>query len=127
MALTALFTGASGLSANSTALDVVGNNLANLNTTGYKTQRTLFKDQVYQLINPGSSGSGTAGVISVRPEFGFRGKAKGTATSGLRPARGMSLAYVCTFPIRRFSDVRSCLSLFDAVESTRERATCNGD
>ena len=61
MALTALFTGASGLSANSTALDVVGNNLANLNTTGYKTQRTLFKDQVYQLINPGSAGSGTTG------------------------------------------------------------------
>lgn len=58
MALTALFTGASGLAANSTALDVVGNNLANLNTTGYKTQRTLFKDQVYQLLDFGSSGDG---------------------------------------------------------------------
>jgi flagellar hook protein FlgE len=56
MALTALFTGSSGLQANSTALDVVGNNLANLNTTGYKTQRTLFKDQVYQLLNAGSAG-----------------------------------------------------------------------
>lgn len=61
MALTALFTGASGLTANSTALDVVGNNLANLNTTGYKTQRTLFRDQVYQLISSGSAGNGTTG------------------------------------------------------------------
>ncbi len=57
MALNALFVGASGLSANSTALDVVGNNLANLNTTGYKTQRTLFKDVVYQTLNAGSSSS----------------------------------------------------------------------
>lgn len=61
MALTALFTGASGLSANSTALDVVGNNLANLNTTGYKTQRTLFRDQVYQIISSGSAGSTSVG------------------------------------------------------------------
>lgn len=59
MALTALFTGASGLQANSTALDVVGNNLANLNTTGYKTQRTLFRDQVYQLLDAGSAGNGS--------------------------------------------------------------------
>jgi flagellar hook protein FlgE len=58
MALTALFTGASGLVANSTALDVVGNNLANMNTTGYKTQRTMFKDLVYQQLDFGSAGDG---------------------------------------------------------------------
>src|SRR6266545_4609664 len=61
MALTALFTGSTGLQANSAALDVVGNNLANLNTTGYKTQRTLFKDLVYQTLNPGSAPTATAG------------------------------------------------------------------
>jgi flagellar hook protein FlgE len=61
MALTALFTGSTGLQANSSALDVVGNNLANLNTTGYKTQRTLFKDLVYQTLNPGSAPSGSLG------------------------------------------------------------------
>jgi flagellar hook protein FlgE len=59
VALTALFTGVSGLAANSTALDVVGHNLANMNTTGYKNQRVLFKDQVYQLIDFGSSGTGS--------------------------------------------------------------------
>jgi flagellar hook protein FlgE len=61
MGLTALFTGASGLDANSFALDVVGNNLANLNTTGYKSQTTLFKDAVYQTLNPGSAPSGGSG------------------------------------------------------------------
>jgi flagellar hook protein FlgE len=72
MALTALFTGSSGLQANSTALDVVGNNLANLNTTGYKNQRTLFKDQVYQLLNFGSSGDGAnnGGQNSAQVGFG---------------------------------------------------------
>jgi flagellar hook protein FlgE len=61
MSLTALFTGSTGLSANSAALDVVGNNLANLNTTGYKTQRTLFKDLVYQTLSPGSAPTATTG------------------------------------------------------------------
>ena len=61
MALNALFVGSSGLSANSTALDVVGNNLANLNTTGYKTQRTLFKDVVYQTLNSGSGSTQQVG------------------------------------------------------------------
>jgi flagellar hook protein FlgE len=72
MALTALFTGSSGLQANSTALDVVGNNLANLNTTGYKAQRTLFKDQVYQLLDFGSAGDGgvNGGENSAQVGFG---------------------------------------------------------
>jgi len=46
----------SGLNASSTALSVIANNLANLNTVGFKTQRTLFQDLFYQQI--GTSGSG---------------------------------------------------------------------
>lgn len=61
MGITALFTGATGLQANSTALDVVGNNLANLNTVGYKSQRTLFQDAVYQALSPGSPGTANSG------------------------------------------------------------------
>lgn len=58
MALTALFTGASGLTTFSRALDVVGNNLANMNTSGYKSQRAQFKDLVYQQLDFGSAGDG---------------------------------------------------------------------
>ncbi|MFM8273674.1 MAG: flagellar hook-basal body complex protein, partial [Gemmata sp.] len=61
MALNALFVGASALTANSTALDIVGNNIANLNTTGFKSQRTLFKDMLYQTTNPGSGATATGG------------------------------------------------------------------
>lgn len=61
MALSALFTGSTGLQANSNNLDTVGNNLANLNTTGYKAQRMVFKDLVYQTLNPGSAPAGSLG------------------------------------------------------------------
>lgn len=40
----ALFAGVSGLRAHQEMLDVVGNNLANLNTTGFKAQRFRFAD-----------------------------------------------------------------------------------
>jgi len=46
----------SGLTAESTALSAIANNLANLNTVGYKDTRVDFKDLFYQTI--GSSGSG---------------------------------------------------------------------
>jgi flagellar hook protein FlgE len=38
----AMFTGLSGLSANARRLDVIGNNIANVNTTAYKSNRMLF-------------------------------------------------------------------------------------
>jgi flagellar hook protein FlgE len=48
----------SGLQAESVALNTIGNNLANLNTTAYKEQTTSFDDLFYQEI--GKSGSGNA-------------------------------------------------------------------
>lgn len=53
----------SGLQANSDALSVTANNLANLNTIGYKTQRPLFEDLFYQQI--GTSGDGNAEQVGV--------------------------------------------------------------
>jgi flagellar hook protein FlgE len=64
MALNAIFAGVTGLSANSQFLDVVGNNLANSSTTGFKSQRVLFKDLVYQTLNGGSAPSGESGAVN---------------------------------------------------------------
>lgn len=48
MALTStLFTGLSGLNVNQTRLNVVGNNIANINTVAFKSSRALFKPQFY--------------------------------------------------------------------------------
>ena len=48
MAIVALHSAATGLSAMSTAIDVISNNLANVNTTGYKDLRCNFQDLIYQ-------------------------------------------------------------------------------
>jgi flagellar hook protein FlgE len=46
----------SGLDADSTALNTIANNLANMNTNGFKSQTTNFSDLFYQQV--GSNGSG---------------------------------------------------------------------
>jgi flagellar hook protein FlgE len=46
-------TALSGLNANSTAIDVIGNNLANLNTPGFKASAVSFHDLVTQSIGAG--------------------------------------------------------------------------
>src|SRR5947209_1876888 len=53
----------SGLDANSAALSAISNNLANLNTVGYKTSDTEFHDLFYQ--NLAVSGDGSPVQVGV--------------------------------------------------------------
>lgn len=53
--LTAFSSALSALSADSTAISVVGNDLANLNTTGYKASTVDFQDLMYETLSGGSS------------------------------------------------------------------------
>jgi flagellar hook protein FlgE len=63
--LRSLFSGISGLRAHQTMLDVTGNNIANVNTTGYKASQTQFQDTLSQVVQ---SASGTqAGVGGTNP------------------------------------------------------------
>lgn len=48
MAIMALHSAASGMKAQDTKLDVVANNLANVNTVGFKQSRVNFEDLLYQ-------------------------------------------------------------------------------
>ena len=61
-----------GLQADTVALNTIGNNLANLNTTAFKTQSTTFSDLFYQSI--GTSGSGDSLQVGVGTQV------SGTAT-----------------------------------------------
>ncbi|GGG81706.1 flagellar hook protein FlgE [Edaphobacter dinghuensis] len=56
-------TALSGLSADSVALNTIGNNLANLNTTAFKKQTTNFEDLFYQQI--GENGANDAIQVGV--------------------------------------------------------------
>ncbi len=54
MATIALHSAATGLSALNTALDVISNNLANVNTPGFKSSRANFQDLLYaERVQPG--------------------------------------------------------------------------
>lgn len=49
-----LWTGASGMIAQQTNVDVIANNIANVNTTGFKKQRVNFQDLFYDIqVTPG--------------------------------------------------------------------------
>lgn len=51
----ALWTGASGMAAQQTNVDVIANNIANVNTTGFKRQRANFQDLYYDVaVAPGA-------------------------------------------------------------------------
>lgn len=51
----ALYSSATGMNAQELNIDVISNNLANVNTTGYKKSRADFQDLVYQyLLEPGA-------------------------------------------------------------------------
>lgn len=49
MAITALHAAATGMQAQDTKLDVLANNLANVNTAGFKRSRVNFEDLMYQI------------------------------------------------------------------------------
>lgn len=49
--LRAMYSGISGMRANQLKLDVIGNNIANVGTTGFKVSRTRFQDMLSQNVN----------------------------------------------------------------------------
>jgi flagellar hook protein FlgE len=58
---TSLLTGLSGLTANSRRLEVIGNNIANVNTTAYKSNRLLFAPALSRNLSLGTAPSAASG------------------------------------------------------------------
>ena len=63
--LRSLDSGISGLQAHQTMLDVTANNIANVNTTGFKSSSTQFEDTLSQMLH--SAGGSNAVVGSTNP------------------------------------------------------------
>ncbi len=57
----AMFSGISGMLAFKSSLDVIGNNIANVNTTAFKSGRATFKETLSQTIKGASAPSGGTG------------------------------------------------------------------
>ncbi len=63
--LRSLFSGISGLRSHQTMMDVVANNIANVNTTGFKSSNVIFEDTLSQIIR--SAGAPGAGIGGTNP------------------------------------------------------------
>jgi len=59
-----LFSAVSGLRNNQEWLDVIGNNIANSNTPGFKSSQVVFQDILSQTLSAGSAPSGNLGGIN---------------------------------------------------------------
>jgi len=71
--LRSLFSGISGLHAHQQMMDVTGNNIANVNTTGYKASQTTFQDTLSQLVRgAGGPTTGTGGTNPAQVGLGVR-------------------------------------------------------
>ncbi|NSL51178.1 flagellar basal body rod protein FlgG [Calidifontibacillus erzurumensis] len=62
--LRSMYSGISGMKNFQIKLDVIGNNIANVNTYGYKKGRTTFKDMVSQSISGSSAPGDTRGGVN---------------------------------------------------------------
>ena len=60
----AMYAAISGLKSHMNKLNVIGNNIANVNTYGYKTARMTFRESMYTTVTAGSNGGETTGGIN---------------------------------------------------------------
>lgn len=64
--LRSMYSGVSGMKGFQTKLDVIGNNIANVNTTGFKSSRVMFKDILSQTSAGASAPSDTGGGTNAK-------------------------------------------------------------
>lgn len=70
----AMFTAATGMVAQQTTIDTIANNLANVNTTGFKKSRVNFQDLLYESVRPpgGETANGNTVPEGVQLGHGVR-------------------------------------------------------
>jgi flagellar basal-body rod protein FlgG len=90
----ALSIAATGMAAQQTNVEVIANNLANMNTTAFKTQNAAFEDLLYQNVEqPGAQSSDTGSLVpngiqlgsGVRTAAVYRITTQGAMTSTTNP------------------------------------------
>jgi flagellar hook protein FlgE len=59
-----MFAGVSGLKSHQMMMDVIGDNIANVNSSGFKASRVVFQDTLSQMMKDGSLASATSGAVN---------------------------------------------------------------
>ncbi len=78
--LRSLYTAGTGMVAQQQNLDVISNNLANVNTTGFRGQRAEFQDLMYQTIRSGTAAQSGGTATPEGIQFGLGTKISATAS-----------------------------------------------
>lgn len=106
----ALFTAMSGLNANTRSIDVIGNNIANSGTIGFKSSRMLFSNMYSRTISAGTAPGETSGGtnpfqvgLGTRTAGTQRNTASGTITT-TGDARDLAVDGNGYFVVRRGED-----------------------
>ena len=77
-----LFSGVAGLRTHQTRMDVIGNNIANVNTTAYKSQSMVFNDLLYQTTQAASGANANTGRGGINPrQIGLGAKTGAISTA----------------------------------------------
>ena len=63
-----MYSGVAGLKTHQTRMDVIGNNIANVNTVGYKAQAALFSELLYQNSSNASGPNANTGIGGINPK-----------------------------------------------------------
>jgi len=90
--MSSLFSGVSGLTTNMLRMDVIGNNVANVNTVGYKSSNVTFEDTMSQLLHSAAAPLGnTGGVNPMQVGTGAMvGTVEGNFSQGSLESTGLS-------------------------------------
>ena len=94
-----MYSGVAGLKTHQTKMDVIGNNIANVNTVAYKSQSVTFSELMYQTTQAASGANavtGTAGINARQIGLGVKTGAINTAIN----SQGASQTTTNPFDIR---------------------------
>ena len=61
-----LYSGVAGLKTHQTKMDVIGNNISNVNTVGFRSSQVLFKDVLYQTTQSSTGSTATSGGTNAK-------------------------------------------------------------
>lgn len=61
-----LYSGVAGLKTHQTKMDVIGNNIANVNTVGFKASQVIFRDVLYQTTQSATGSGATSGGTNAK-------------------------------------------------------------
>ena len=88
----AMWSAAAGMAVQQLNMDTISNNLANVNTTGYKRARAEFQDLLYQTVNLAGTSSSTSTQIPSGIQLGHGARLQAVtrmySTGSLRPTQG---------------------------------------